>query len=156
MKKTLAAISLFALLGAGTVHAQNIQITPNGTNPSSVGDKKYFSGHAVVNPLYPATAESHATFGEVAFAPGARTAWHTHPAGQMLIVTDGKGWVQQEGEARRVINPGDVVWIPAGVKHWHGATDKTSMSHIAVSYMKDGSNVTWQEQVSDKDYSEKK
>ncbi|KAG0753109.1 hypothetical protein G6F22_021594 [Rhizopus arrhizus] len=74
----------------------------------------------------------------------------------MLIVTGGQGWVQQEGQARRVINSGDVVWIPAGVKHWHGATDKTGMSHIAVSYMKDGSNVTWQELVSDKDYSEKK
>jgi quercetin dioxygenase-like cupin family protein len=106
----------------------------------------------VITPLFPATDATRSTMGEVTFAPGARTAWHTHPAGQLLIVTTGKGWVQQQGEARREINSGDAVWIPAGVKHWHGATDKTAMRHIALSYMRDGKNVDWLEPVSDEEY----
>lgn len=86
------------------------------------------------------------------FRPGARTAWHTHPAGQLLIVTAGKGWVQEEGKARQDIAPGDVVWIPAAVRHWHGATATSPMSHLAMTYMVDGKNVDWQEPVSDEQY----
>lgn len=153
MKKTIAAgIAALALSSMAPAHAQNIKITPNGATPSVVGPADYFTGHAVIDPLYPATEETRATTGAVTFAPGARTAWHTHPAGQLLIVTSGQGWVQEEGQVRRVINPGDVVWIPIGVKHWHGATATNGMSHIAVSYMRDGKNVEWLEQVSDAQY----
>jgi quercetin dioxygenase-like cupin family protein len=90
----------------------------------------------------------------VHFTPGARTAWHTHPAGQMLIVTSGKGWVQQEGSVKQEINPGDVVWIPANVNHWHGATDNTGMGHIAISYIKDGKNVEWGKLVTDEEFTQ--
>ncbi|RVJ11679.1 cupin domain-containing protein, partial [Sinorhizobium medicae] len=114
MKKLIAAASLVTLSTA-LAHAQNIEITPNASAPSALGDAKLFSGHVVVDSLFPANEFTHGTGGHVTFAPGARTAWHTHPAGQMLIVTSGKGWVQQEGSAKREISPGDVVWIPVGV-----------------------------------------
>jgi quercetin dioxygenase-like cupin family protein len=93
-----------------------------------------------------------ATGGLVTFAPGARSAWHTHPAGQILIVTAGTGWVQEEGGEKREIKPGDVIWTPPGVKHWHGATATTSMSHIAITNMVDGWNVDWLEKVSQDQY----
>lgn len=153
MKNSMvAAIASLVLLSGVSAHAQSIRITPNGSTPSAIGAPANFSGHVVVDPLFPATDETRATTGLVAFAPGARTAWHTHPAGQLLIVTVGKGWVQEEGQPRREINPGDVVWIPADVKHWHGATDSNGMSHVAVSYMRDGKNVDWMELVTDEQY----
>ncbi|MDX3924723.1 MAG: cupin domain-containing protein [Shinella sp.] len=153
MSKTFAAAALTTLLlGATAAGAQSIQITPNRTTPSAIGAAENFTGHVVVDPLFPATEETRATTGLVTFAPGARTAWHTHPAGQLLIVTEGKGWVQEEGQERGEITPGDVVWIPAGVRHWHGATDTSGMSHIAVSYMLDGKNVEWQDLVTDQEY----
>jgi quercetin dioxygenase-like cupin family protein len=93
-----------------------------------------------------------ATGGQVIFAPGARSAWHTHPAGQVLIVTDGTGWVQEEGGAKREIKPGDVIWTPPGVKHWHGATATNAMRHIAISGMVNGKNVDWLEKVTDEQY----
>jgi quercetin dioxygenase-like cupin family protein len=93
-----------------------------------------------------------ATSGLVTFAPGARSAWHTHPAGQLLIVTSGTGWVQEEGGEKREIKPGDVIWTPPGVKHWHGATATTSMGHIAITSVVDGKNVDWAEKVSDEQY----
>ena len=86
------------------------------------------------------------------FAPGARSAWHTHPAGQILIVTSGTGWAQEEGGQKREIKPGDVIWTPPGVKHWHGATTTNFMSHIAITNMADGKNVDWLEKVSDEQY----
>lgn len=151
MKKIIAVASLLALSSV-SAFAQSIQITPNGSTPSVVGAPENFSGHAVIDPMFPANEFTRATGALVTFAPGARTAWHTHPAGQMLIVTSGKGWVQEEGSDRREINPGDVVWIPVGVNHWHGATDTTGMSHIAISYMQDGNNVTWGELVTDEQF----
>lgn len=138
--------------GAASRTAQGIQITPNRTTPSAIGDPAQFSGHAVIDPLFPANEFTGATGGLVTFAPGARTAWHTHPAGQMLIVTEGRGWIQEEGGEKREMNPGDVAWIPVGVNHWHGATETSGMAHIAISHMKDGSNVTWGELVSDEDF----
>ncbi|MCR4524214.1 cupin domain-containing protein [Bosea sp. 47.2.35] len=151
MRKLISAAS-FLVLSTVLARAQGIEITRNASAPSTVGDNKLFSGHAVVDPLFPANAFTHGTGGLVTFAPGARTAWHTHPAGQMLIVTSGKGWVQQEGSQRQEINPGDVVWIQPGVNHWHGATDKSGMSHIAISYMKDGKNVEWGRLVTGEEY----
>lgn len=151
MKKVLAA----AAIGAASIvpaQADNIDIRTNGTTPAAIGTTANFTGHAVINPLYPPTDMTRASTGLVTFVPGARTVWHTHPAGQMLIVTAGQGWVQEDGKERRVINPGDVIWISAGVKHWHGATATSPMAHIAVSYMKDGRNVDWLEAVSDAQY----
>lgn len=150
---SIAALSLVAATGSAL--SQEIRITPNGSTPSVVGAPNNFAGQAIIEPLVPATDETHATTGLVTFAPGARTAWHTHPAGQTLIVTSGKGWIQAEGQPRRDLNPGDVVWIPAGIKHWHGATATNAMSHIAVSYMMDDKNVEWLELVTDEQYGTK-
>lgn len=150
--RTALAAALITTLTISSAIAQDIAITPNGATPSAVGTPDQFTGQVIINPLFPATDETRATTGEVTFAPGARTAWHTHPAGQLLIVTSGKGWVQQEGKERQEMVAGDAVWIPAGVKHWHGATDKTAMRHIAVSYMRDGKNVDWLEPVTDEQF----
>lgn len=95
---------------------------------------------------------SHTSGAYVTFEPGARSAWHTHPLGQTLIVTAGTGWVQQEGGEKQDIKPGDVIWIPPGVKHWHGATATNGMTHIAIQEQLDGKNVEWMEQVSDEQY----
>jgi quercetin dioxygenase-like cupin family protein len=150
--RTVLSAALLTTMTISLAIAQDIKITPNGVTPSTVGTPGQFTGQVVISPLFPATDETRSTTGEVTFAPGARTVWHTHPAGQLLIVTSGKGWVQQEGQARREINSGDAVWIPAGVKHWHGATDTTAMRHIAVTYMRDGKNVDWLEPVTDDQY----
>lgn len=152
MKKILAAAAIGAA-GMVSAQAQSIEIRTNGSTPAILGKiPDNFTGHAVISPLYPPNDTTRASTGLVNFAPGARTVWHTHPAGQMLIVTAGQGWVQEEGKERRVINPGDVVWIAAGVKHWHGATTTSPMAHIALSYMHDGKNVDWLEPVSDEQY----
>jgi quercetin dioxygenase-like cupin family protein len=151
MKTILAA----AAMGAARVvpaQAGEIEIRANGSTPAMIGTADNFTGQAIISALYPPTEVTPASTGLVNFAPGARTVWHTHPAGQMLIVTSGQGWVQEEGKDRRVINPGDVVWIPAGMKHWHGATATNPMAHIALSYMQDGKNVDWLEAVSDEQY----
>jgi len=129
-----------------------IEIKPNGSRPSGRGPAHNFTGSVVIDPLFEASEHTHATGGLVTFEPGARTAWHTHPAGQTLIVTSGTGWVQESGGERRQIQPGDVIWIPPNVKHWHGATTTNRMSHIAITNMVDASNVDWLEQVSDVDY----
>ena len=129
-----------------------IEIKPNGSRPSGRGPAHNFTGSVVIDPLFDASEHTHATGGLVTFEPGARTAWHTHPAGQTLIVTTGTGWVQESGGERRQIQPGDVIWIPPNVKHWHGATTTNRMSHIAITNMVDGSNVDWLEQVSDVEY----
>ena len=129
-----------------------IEIKPNGSRPSAKGPAHNFTGSVVIDPLFDASAHTRATGGLVTFEPGARTAWHTHPAGQMLIVTSGTGWVQESGGERRQIQPGDVIWIPPNVKHWHGATTTNRMSHIAITNMVDGRNVDWLEQVSDLEY----
>ncbi|WP_234838047.1 (R)-mandelonitrile lyase [Sinorhizobium meliloti] len=138
--------------GASGANTQQIQITPNRSTPSVIGDPAQFSGHVVIDPLFPANEFTGATGGLVTFAPGARTAWHTHPAGQILMVTEGRGWIQEEGSEKREINPGDVIWIPVGVNHWHGATNTSGMAHTAISYMRDGSNVIWGELVTDEEF----
>ena len=105
-----------------------------------------------MTPLFGATAHTRASGGHVTFEPGARSAWHTHPAGQTLIVTSGVGWVQEWGGVKREIRPGDVVWTPPGVKHWHGAAATSGMSHIAITNVVGGKNVDWMEKVSDEQY----
>ncbi|WP_336768394.1 cupin domain-containing protein [Pantoea endophytica] len=151
MKGIIAAAAM-TVLGTAQVSAENIEIRRNGHSPSVAGKADNFSGHAVISPLLPPNDSTRANLGQVDFAPGSRTVWHTHPAGQLLFVTAGKGWVQEEGKARQEINPGDVVWIPATVRHWHGATATSPMSHLAMTYMVDGKNVEWQEPVTEEHY----
>lgn len=150
---TAGAVLTMALIsGHAAADTKNITVTPAGSAPSLVGAAENFTGYVIIDLLTPASVTTPASTGQVTFAPGARTAWHSHPAGQMLIVTAGKGWIEKEGEAKNVIASGDTVWIPAGVKHWHGATDVTGMSHIAVTYIRDGKNAEWLEPVSDEEY----
>jgi quercetin dioxygenase-like cupin family protein len=145
------AIALTAF-GAVPAFADNMEIMPNGSRPTTKGPTEYFIGSVAVDPLYAANDSTHSTGGLVTFSPGARSAWHTHPAGQVLVVTSGTGWVQEEGGKKREIKPGDVIWTPPGVRHWHGATATNGMSHIAISNMLNGKNVDWMEQVSDEQY----
>jgi quercetin dioxygenase-like cupin family protein len=149
----LKAITLsLALMASASAYAETMQITPNGSRPSIRGPQQNFTGSVVVQPLFAANEHTHASGGHVTFEPGARSAWHSHPAGQVLIITHGKGWTQEEGGQKREINPGDVVWCPPGVKHWHGATATNGMSHIAVTNVVDGKNVDWMEKVSEEQY----
>ncbi len=130
-----------------------MNITRNGSQPSAVGPEQYFTGAVRVDPLFMQPDPPARTSGaSVTFEPGARTAWHTHPAGQTLIVTSGRGRVQEEGGPIEEIGPGDVVWFPAAKRHWHGAAPDTAMTHIAIQEKIDGSAVTWMEQVTDEQY----
>jgi quercetin dioxygenase-like cupin family protein len=147
-----------AASGAGTRPApssedsQAISITRSGSQPSAKGPAEYFTGSVRVDPLFQAKEPSRTSGAFVTFEPGARTAWHTHPLGQTLIVTAGSGWVQQWGGQIQEIRQGDVVCIPPGQKHWHGAAATTSMTHIAVQEYLDGMAVDWMEKVSDEQY----
>ena len=129
-----------------------MKIIRNGSQPSKPGPAEYFTGTVRMDMDF--TAEEPARVGgvTVTFEPGARTAWHTHPYGQTLLVTAGVGWARIEGEPREEIRPGDIIWFPPGVRHWHGATDTTAMTHIAIAENKDGARVAWAELVSDQDY----
>jgi quercetin dioxygenase-like cupin family protein len=129
-----------------------MQITRSGTQPSGKGPAEYFTGAVRVDPLFKARPPARAVGGHVTFEPGARTAWHTHPLGQTLIVTSGCGWIQCEGGPIEEIRPGDVVWFSAGEKHWHGATPTTGMTHIAITESLDGKVAEWMEKVSDEQY----
>lgn len=131
-----------------------MDIIPNGSRPSGKGPATYFTGTVRIDPLFNPPAPTRAFGAAVTFEPGARTAWHTHPLGQTLIVTAGCGWVQLEGTPVRTIPPGDVVWIAPGERHWHGATATTAMTHTAIQEMLDGSAVTWLEHVTDAEYTQ--
>ncbi len=113
---------------------------------------EYFVGTVAMDPLHRPDGPAGTNALRVHFAPGGRTNWHTHPQGQLLIVVEGEGWTQTAGEAKQVIRPGDAVWIPAGERHWHGATATTPMVHIAVQGSEDGRTADWAEPVSDVDY----
>jgi quercetin dioxygenase-like cupin family protein len=123
-----------------------------GTQPSGKGPADWFTGTVRIDPLFPVTAPARAAGNTVTFEPGARTAWHTHPLGQVLIVTAGVGRVQREGGTVEEICPGDVVWFEPGEKHWHGAGPTTAMTHIAIQESLDGKAVDWLEHVGDADY----
>jgi len=116
------------------------------------GPDEWFTGNVRIDSQFQRSDPSRLTGAIVTFEPGARTAWHTHPLGQTLIVTSGCGWTQCEGEPRVEIRAGDVIWCPPGHKHWHGATATTAMTHIAIQEALDGKNVTWMEKVSDEEY----
>ena len=129
-----------------------MQITRIGSQPSGKGPAEYFTGTVRMDPLFNPPDPARVAMALVTFEPGARTAWHTHPLGQTLIVTAGSGWVQREGDEIQNIYPGDVVWFAPGEKHWHGAAATTAMSHIAIQEKLNGSPVDWMEQVTDKQY----
>ena len=129
-----------------------MKITKNGTQPSAEGPCDWFTGQVRIDPLFQTEEPARGAGASVTFEPGARTAWHTHPLGQTLIITSGSGRVQREGSPIEEVNPGDVIWFPPGEKHWHGAAPKTAMSHIAIQEQKDGKAVEWLEKVSDQEY----
>ncbi|MGE4481351.1 (R)-mandelonitrile lyase [Acidocella sp.] len=131
-----------------------MEIKRAGSQPSGRGPGDYFTGAVRIDPLNNPDEPARGAMALVTFEPGARTAWHTHPLGQTVIVTAGCGWAQREGGPIETIRPGDVVWFPPGEKHWHGATASTGMSHIAVQEKLNGSPVTWLEQVSDEEYAQ--
>jgi len=129
-----------------------MDITRSGTQPSGKGPAECFTGTVRIDPLFQPPEPARALGVSVTFEPGARTAWHTHPLGQTLIVTAGCGLVQSRGGPIRKIRPGDVVWCPPGEKHWHGATATTAMTHIAIVERLDGKAVDWMEKVTDEQY----
>ena len=130
----------------------DMQIYRVGSRPSVKGPEDYFTGDVRIDPLFNPTEPARASAVLVTFEPGARTAWHTHPLGQHLIVTAGSGWTQCRGGPKKEIRAGDVVFCNCGKQHWHGATDTTGMSHIAVQEYLDGTPVNWLEKVSDEQY----
>jgi quercetin dioxygenase-like cupin family protein len=129
-----------------------MEIKHNGSQASVKGPTDWFSGAVRIDPLFQAPAPARVQGASVTFEPGARTAWHTHPLGQTLVVTSGFGWAQRWGAQIEEIRPGDVVWFAPGEKHWHGATATTAMTHIAVQEQVEGKVVDWMEQVSDEQY----
>lgn len=129
-----------------------MEIKRAGTEPSTKGPAEWFAGAVRIDPLFTAADPARVQGASVTFEPGARTAWHTHPLGQTLLVTAGRGWAQRWGEPVEEIRPGDVVWFAPGEKHWHGATATTGMTHIAIQERLEGKVVYWMEHVSDEQY----
>jgi quercetin dioxygenase-like cupin family protein len=158
LKTTGAALAtpaiLLAQVEAPSPQTQqvNMEIKRIGSQPSVKGPEDWFTGTVRIDPLFQPNAPARTSGASVTFEPGARTAWHTHPLGQTLIVTAGCGRAQREGGSIEEIHPGDVVWFPPGVKHWHGATPTTAMTHIAIQEALDGKVVDWMEKVSDEQY----
>jgi quercetin dioxygenase-like cupin family protein len=130
-----------------------MDVTRVGSQASVRGPSEWFTGAVRIDPLFQAPDPALVSAAAVTFEPGARTAWHTHPLGQTLIVTAGRGWAQREGGPIEEILPGDVVWFPPGEKHWHGATPATAMTHIAIQEKLNGKVVDWLEHVTDEQYS---
>jgi quercetin dioxygenase-like cupin family protein len=161
-RSILAATGSLATLAAKSAAAQTLahtstrsgvmEIKRSGSEPSAKGPADYFTGSVRVDTLFRPQEPSRTSGAYVTFEPGARTAWHTHPLGQTLIITAGFGWVQRQGGPVEEVRPGDVVWFPPGEKHWHGATSTTAMTHIAITETLEGKNVDWMEHVSDDQY----
>jgi quercetin dioxygenase-like cupin family protein len=156
--KTIGAVALAlpAILSAQTStkpkQKSPMEIKKRGSQPSAKGPADWFTGTVRIDPLFQANAPARTSGASVTFEPGARTAWHTHPLGQTLIVTAGSGRVQRESGPIEEIHPGDVVWFAAGEKHWHGASPTTAVTHIAIQEALDGKVVDWMEKVSDEQY----
>src|SRR6202453_1891041 len=130
-----------------------MEIQRNGSQPSAKGPADWFTGTVRIDPLFQPNDARRAAAASVTFEPGARTAWHTHPLGQTLVVTAGCGWAQHWGGPIEEIRPGDVIWFPPGEKHWHGARATTAITHVAIHVALDGKFVDWLEKVSDEQYS---
>lgn len=168
MKLLIASVLPVLLLAANVAHAQSTTagnaasaggsakqsqtIMRAGSQVSGKGPVEYFTGNVRVSPLFPTNPTTPVSGAYVSFDQGARSAWHTHPAGQHLIVTAGTGWIQELGGPVTEIRQGDVVWCPPGVKHWHGASPTSAMTHIALTGTVNGNNVEWMEKVSDEQY----
>lgn len=141
-----------ALAGQYAEQGAIMEIHRNGSRPSNRGPSEYFTGAVRIDPLNSPPAPARVSCASVTFEPGARTAWHTHPLGQTLVVTAGVGWTQCEGGPIVEIRAGDVIWCPPGHRHWHGATATTAMTHIAIQEALDGRVVEWMEHVTDEQY----
>jgi quercetin dioxygenase-like cupin family protein len=145
----IAATGIATLMRGNRAWAQQREMTMDikraGSQPSRKAPAEYFSGAVGVDPLFQSPDPGRTSGSSVTFEPGARTVWHTHPLGQTLIITSGFGWVQREGGPIEEVCPGDVVWFPPGLKHWHGATPTTALTHIAIQEALDGKNVEWME-----------
>ncbi|MDO3382434.1 (R)-mandelonitrile lyase [Gilvimarinus algae] len=157
MKRALTTALLIALSTSAGVWAEEktaaqMTIQRNGEQASMTGPEQLFTGAARIDPLFGGEHQKNASAAYVTFEPGARSNWHTHPGGQFLVVTSGVGWVQQEGRNIEVIKPGDLVWTPPGVRHWHGASDSVGMTHMAIQFYAEGEVVDWQEAVTDAQY----
>jgi quercetin dioxygenase-like cupin family protein len=161
-RRAVLAGPLATLLSPGLAHGDTpasnhlrrttVNIMRSGSRPSAKGPREYFTGDVRIDMPFKGTTPARIGGAIVTFEPGARTAWHTHPLGQTLIVTSGHGWVQVEGGPKEDIRPGDIVWFAPGEKHWHGATNSTAMTHIAIVEQLDGKSVNWMERVSDEQY----
>jgi 4-carboxymuconolactone decarboxylase len=152
MIRFITTLTMLAMLASASMEAQTMLITRAGSRAIRPGPTTNFTGEVRVEMLFEALDPAHASGGSVTFEPGARTAWHAHPRGQILIVTAGTGRVQRWGNPIEEVRPGDVVRIPAGQKHWHGASPNASMTHIAIAEHRDGTTVQWMEKVSDEQY----
>ena len=148
----LALMQGFAAGAQPSPAAAGVQIARAGSQPSAAGPDAFFTGRVRVDPVWPADEHINASGANVTFEPGARSAWHTHPAGQRLVVVSGVGRTQEWGKPVQEIRAGDVLWCPPSVKHWHGASPTTAMTHLAVTGTLDGKNVNWMEKVSDAQY----
>lgn len=148
----LAFLSVEAMADMTKAESQGISVVRADTGPSVEGAADYFSGKVRVQGRFKGTGPARVGGATVIFEPGARTAWHTHPLGQTLIVLQGHGFVQEWGHPAQAMGPGDVVWIPPGVKHWHGAAPDEEMTHVAIAESENGKSVTWLEKVSDSQY----
>jgi quercetin dioxygenase-like cupin family protein len=152
----LASAPFLANVAAGSITCPppeaSMEIQRIGSQPSRKGPADWFTGTVRIDPQFAAHEPSRVSAGSVTFEPGARTAWHTHPLGQTLIITAGAGRVQREGGPIESVHPGDVIWFPPGEKHWHGAAPTTAMTHIAIQEHLDGKVVDWLEHVSDEQY----
>ena len=159
MNRTVSTAAVCAALAqTGFVAAQTAAppaqtIARAGAQAATVGPAEFFTGRVRVEPVWPANEHINASGGMVTFEPGARSNWHTHPSGQRLLVMSGVGLTQEWGKAVQELRAGDVLWCPPGVKHWHGASPTTAMSHLAVTgNTPDGKNVNWMEKVTDEQY----
>src|SRR5687767_864046 len=152
LRTALATLTFSFVRAFAATPGGDMEIKRAGSQPSAKGPAEWFTGTVRIDPLFAANAPARAAGNAVTFEPGARTAWHTHPLGQTLIVTAGCGLAQREGGPVEEIRPGDVVWFAPGEKHWHGAAPTTAMTHIAIQEALDGKAVEWMEHVSDEQY----
>ncbi|TCM15773.1 quercetin dioxygenase-like cupin family protein [Novosphingobium sp. PhB165] len=152
----IVAVGMMSLSAIATAEPKSedmsVSVIKHGTGASSVGAEENFTGKVRVQGRFQRGAPARIGGATVTFEPGARTAWHTHPLGQTLIVTSGHGFVQEWGRPAQALESGDVAWIPPGVKHWHGAAPSAEMTHVALAESQDGKSVTWMEKVSDAQY----
>lgn len=149
--KTLSLTALALAIATTGASAQEMTQSTQLDRGGQIGSAETFSGTVFVAPVFPPNMND-VSAGEVTFLPSARSAWHTHPVGQYLLVTSGTGWYQEEGQPKQIMRTGDVVFAPAGVNHWHGATDTTAVTHYAIQANVDGSAVTWGDLVTDEEY----